>query len=201
MDRNTSKLAEKMLLFLYSIKQKTDSINQNTFKRYLYMYYVSSDFINGNTDDVDIIIDKGDITIVNFDGVMYEFIAKEYIEINDNSIVIRPELLNLVVPLLKNTDGAFYKQYREIQPFINLLLTYTDQFIFTIFFHEPTFKEASLRGTNKMQPVDSQLDRLLKQFQSRIKDKQIDEYDILTYWMDFILKNYYNMGTGENSAK
>ena len=131
---------------------------------------------------------------------MSDFNAKEYIDIEENLIRVNQELINLVSPLLKNESGAFYSQYKEIQPFVNLLQSYSDQFVFTVFFSEPTFKEASLRGIKEMQSSDSRLSKLLSSFKAKLNNAAIDEYDILTYWMDYILKNYY-IETGENGAE
>ena len=200
MDLSKSKLAEKMLLFLYSLSENSRSINLNTYKRYIYLYYLTSSFLSGASDNVDIAIEKGDIKIINFDSIMSDFNAKEYIDIEDNLISVNQELINLVSPLLKNESGAFYSQYKEIQPFVNLLQSYSDQFVFTVFFSEPTFKEASLRGIKEMQSSDSRLSKLLGSFKAKLNNAAIDEYDILTYWMDYILKNYY-IETGENGAE
>lgn len=200
MDLSKSKLAEKMLLFLYSLSENSRSINLNTYKRYIYLYYLTSSFLSGASDNVDIAIEKGDIKIINFDSIMSDFNAKEYIDIEDNLISVNQELINLVSPLLKNESGAFHSQYKEIQPFVNLLQSYSDQFVFTVFFSEPTFKEASLRGIKEMQSSDSRLSKLLGSFKAKLNNAAIDEYDILTYWMDYILKNYY-IETGENGAE
>ena len=48
MDVDNSKLAEKMLLFLYSFSQTGTEININTFKRYIYLYYMSKKFIEND---------------------------------------------------------------------------------------------------------------------------------------------------------
>ena len=102
MDLSRSKLAEKMLLFLYSLSENSRSVNLNTYKRYIYLYYLTSSFLSGASDNVDIAIEKGDIKIINFDSIMSDFNAKEYIDIEENLISVNQELINLVSPLLKN---------------------------------------------------------------------------------------------------
>lgn len=42
-----------------------------------------------------------------------------------------------------------------------------------------------------MKSSDSRLAQLLIDFKKQVNDTQIDNYDILTHWMDFVLKNYY----------
>ena len=200
MDLRKNKLAEKMLLFLHSLAENSNSINLNSFKRYIYLYYLTSSFLSGASDNIDIIIEKGDIKIVHFDSILSDFIAKEFIDIDNNCVIVNDELERFVLPLFENKQGAFFAQYKEIQPFVNLLQSYNDQFVFTIFFSEPTFKDASLRGIKEMKSSDSRLDDLLNSFKSKLRNADIDEYDILSYWMDFILKNYY-IEAGEKSAE
>lgn len=201
MNHDKEKLAEKMLIFLYSLSSISAQVNINTFKRYIYLYYLTGSFLTGDSDNISITIDKGDIKIFSFDSIVDDFSVKEYINVNENLISINETLGSLVSPMLKNEDGAFFVLYKEINPFVNLLKSYNDQFIFTIFFSEPTFKEASQRGLKELTSENSKLTILLEQFKRKIKNSNVDEYDILTYWMDFILKNYYNNEGEENDAE
>lgn len=59
------------------------------------------------------------------------------------------------------------------------------------FFSEPTFQEASERGISEIKSSDSKLSQLLIDFKNQINNEQIDNYDILAHWMNFVLKNYY----------
>ncbi len=76
MDLKKSKLAEKMLLFLYSLNKNVESINLNTLKRYIYLYYLTSIFLSGETDSIDIVIEKGDVETVDFESFLSELNAK-----------------------------------------------------------------------------------------------------------------------------
>lgn len=190
LERN--KLAEKMILALYALSESTESINLNTFKRYIYLYYLTSAFLSGNTESIDIVVDKGDIKIINFDSILNDFYAREYITLQNNQIIINEELQHFVKEqMLKNEQGMIYSRYKEIRLFINLLKSYNDQFIFTIFFSEPTFNKATVRGLKEIRSTNSKLNELLKAFKTKVNNISIDEYDILSYWMEFILKNYY----------
>lgn len=200
MNHDKDKLAEKMLVFLYSLSSSPSQVNINTFKRYIYLYYLTESFLNGSTDNISITIDKGDIKIFNFDSIIDDFSAKEYIDLNENLILVNETLRSLVSPMLDNKEGAFFALYKEINPFVNLLKSYNDQFIFTIFFSEPTFNQATQRGLKELTSSSSKLTSLLEQFKKKTKNVNIDEYDILTYWMDFILKNYYINEGKENDA-
>lgn len=201
MSHDKDKLAEKILIFLYSLSSSSQNVNANTFKRYIYLYYLTELFLNGDSDNIAISIDKGNIKIMNFDSILDDFSVKEYISLNENYITINKTLTDLVQPMLENKDGAFFAMYQEINPFVNLLKSYNDQFIFTIFFLEPTFKEATQRGVTALNSINSKLTTLLNQFKKKIKNVNIDEYDILTYWMDFILKNYYTDEETKNNAE
>ena len=153
---------------------------------------LSTELIGAGIDQFSV-FDPREVKEFQQSSVYYDYIEENLIRVNQ-------ELINLVSPLLKNESGAFYSQYKEIQPFVNLLQSYSDQFVFTVFFSEPTFKEASLRGIKEMQSSDSRLSKLLSSFKAKLNNAAIDEYDILTYWMDYILKNYY-IETGENGAE
>lgn len=200
MSHDKEKLAEKMLVFLYSLSSTSSQVNINTFKRYIYLYYLTEAFLNGKSDNIFIAIDKGDIKILNFDSIVDDFSVKEYVDVKENLIMVNEPLHSLVSHLLENKEGSFFALYKEINPFVNLLKSYNDQFIFTIFFSEPTFKEATQRGLKELTSSSSKLTTLLEKFKKKIKNSNIDEYDILTYWMDFILKNYYNNEGKENDA-
>lgn len=191
MDIEDFRIAEKILLFLYSLAQTQKEININTFRRYLYLYYMTKKFLeDDNTDSIIIVVEKGNIQIANFDSILNDFESRGYIIHRDNTLMITDELKKFVSSNL-NSEGHFCSQYRQINPFVNLLKSYDDQFVFTIFFSEPTFIEASKRNQTEIKPVNSRLDKLLIRFKEKIKDEQIDNYDILSHWMNFILKNYY----------
>ena len=188
------KLTEKILLFLYALSNSSEYVNVNTFKRYIYLYYLTSSFINevaADEENITIIVNKGDITIIGYDSIINDLNAREFIDIEENRIIVRQELKDYLLPFLNNDDGTLNAQYREILPFVNILKSYNDQYIFTIFFSEPTFQAATARGLSEISSESSELKKLLSKFKTKVNDANIDEYDILAYWMDFILKNYY----------
>lgn len=201
MSHEKEKLEEKILVFLYSLSSSSMTININTFKRYIYLYYLTESFLNGSADNISISIDKGSIKIINFDSVLDDLLIREYITVEENSIVICDTLIDFANSLLSNTEGAFFAIYQQINPFVNLLKSYNDQFVFTIFFSEPTFMQATQRGLTVLDSSDSKLTKLLDAFKKKTNNTNIDEYDVLTYWMDFILKNYYTYEETEKNAE
>lgn len=194
-----AKIEEKVLLFLYVLSTFSDNININTFKRYLYLYYISSSFLFETSDNINIHISKTDFEIPYMSDILDDFVLNEFIDISENSIIVKEYLKEYVRPLLKNENGQFFYCYKQIVPFVNLLRSYNDQFIFTVFFSEPTFVEAGNRNLSQISTLSSKLSILLTKFKRKLSNKKIDEYDVLTYWMDFILKNYYNDSESEGS--
>ena len=193
MDVDNSKLAEKMLLFLYSFSQTGTEININTFKRYIYLYYMSKKFIeNDDMDSVVIVLERGNIQIASFDTILNDFESRDYLICRDNIITIT-DTLKITVTGLLDHQGYFSSLLKQIIPFVTLLQSYDDQFVFTIFFSEPTFTDASKRNLRELKPQDSRLSKLLIKFKEKIADEKIDNYDILSHWMDYVLKNYYEL--------
>ena len=194
MNNIKERLKEKSLLFLYVLSKNQKSININTFRRYIYLYYLSGKLFDEAMDEITISIDKGDMKIAYLEEALEDFDTDELIDIQGNQIVVLEELKNKVDFILnqeKENRGTFYEIYRSIKPFATLLSSYDEQFIFTIFFSEPTFQDANERGVSEMSSSDSRLSQLLIEFKKQVNDTQIDNYDILTHWMDFVLKNYY----------
>lgn len=193
-DHVKERLKEKCLLFLYVLSKNQKTININTFRRYIYLYYLSGKFFDETIDEIPISIDKGDMKIAYLEDALDDFDTDEFVDIQGNQIVVLEELRNKVDFILnqeKDKNGSFYEIYKSIKPFVTLLSSYDEQFIFTIFFSEPTFQEASERGISEMNSSDSRLAQLLIEFKKQVNNTQIDNYDILTHWMDFVLKNYY----------
>ncbi|MBO4640036.1 MAG: hypothetical protein J5710_09805 [Treponema sp.] len=190
------KLTEKMLVFLYCLSQMDSKVNINTFRRYIYLYYMTKAFFeDSETDDVVIAVEKGTVKILGFDDILNTLQLQDYIEIDGNFILINKSLKDYVEKLVLN-GAVLFDIYKQINPFVNLLKSYDDQFIFTIFFSEPTYTRATQGAETEITPLQSQLSKLLKEFKKKIANDRIDNYDILSHWMDFILRNYYT-ATGE----
>lgn len=191
------KLTEKILVFLYCISQLDFKININTFRRYIYLYYMTKSFFSDSeTDDVVISIEKGNVKIVGFDDILNTLQLQDYIEVEDNFIIIKSALKDYVGTLVSN-GAMFFQLFKQINPFVNLLKSYDDQYIFTIFFSEPTYIRATQGAETEISPLKSQLSKLLLEFKKKVANDKIDDYDILSHWMDFILKNYYEI-SGDN---
>ena len=193
-DTSENKLKENAMIILYSIADSSNEVNYNTLKRYLYLYYFTLSFVNKTHEEesIEVVVEKGDIRIIGFDSALSYFIASNFVEKRENTIVINEELRSFVSKLISNQNGSLFQKYLVIHPFINILRSYNDQFVFTIFFNEPTLLSASKRGLEEIHSTDSRLTSLLSTFKQKVKDDQVDEYDILAYWIDFVLKYYYS---------
>ena len=141
-------------------------------------------------------IKKGNVKIVGFDDILNTFQLQDYIEVEDNFIIIKSALKDYVGTLVSN-GAMLFQLFKQINPFVNLLKSYDDQYIFTIFFSEPTYIRATQGAETEISPLKSQLSKLLLEFKKKIANDKIDDYDILSHWMDFILKNYYEI-SGDN---
>ena len=194
---NRKMLTETSLLFLYILSSANRKINCNTFKRYLYLYYLSLSFFNQETKDITFSLSKSDLKIPYLDEVLDDIQLAGLVDLDENDIIIKNNLVEYIKPMLdgkKGIKGAYFDLYKETKPFVNLLISYDDQYVFRIFFSEPTFKEAIDRGLASLNSSSSKLSVLLNQFKKKIANEDIDDYDILTCWMDFVLKNYYMEG-------
>lgn len=186
-------IKEKVLLFLYVLYGIDTKVNANTLKRYFYFYYIASSFISTNVETISISVERTTISIPFMDEILNDFSVNDYIVIDGKFIYIKKVLVDYVNKLLENTAGQFYYLYQELVPFVNLIHSYDDEFIFTIFFKEPSFVDANDRNLNIISSKNSKLAKLLNRFKLSLEaNSGIDDYDILTYWMDFVLKNYYS---------
>lgn len=195
MNEETKKVIELVQLFCYILSPFSTEINKNTLERYIYLYLVSKSFLadtksNTDFDSITILVRKSGPEIMEFINSLNELNKSEFIEIKDESIIIKENLINNLKKLIDN-NGIITDKYLELLPFLNLIRSYNDNFIFTIFFSEPTFEIAEKRNEKNITYKTSKLYELLSKFKNKLKNSQIDEYDILTHWMNYILKNYY----------
>jgi len=197
---NEGYLKEKVILFLYVIYKYSNRANKHTLERYLYLYFFSLNFfLSEDNESIDnIVFSKYSGNIVGLDEVYSDLEIAELIEIDNNDIVVFDTLYKTVSTMLENTSGQFYYEYKGIQPFVNLLKSYNDDYIFTIFFSEPTQKSIEDRNIDNIYLNSSKLVKLLNEFRSKLKNKEIDDYDILTHWMNFVLKEYYVSRSNDN---
>ena len=95
-------------------------------------------------DEITISIDKGDMKIAYLEEILDDFDMDELIDIQGNRIFVLDELRDKVNSLLSKEEkvgGNFYEIYMSIKPFVNLLSSYDEQFIFTIFFQSLHFRK------------------------------------------------------------
>ena len=194
MKNNESELTEVCLLILYIINSYEQSININTFKRYLYLYYISTGFLNENNNENVIVTfnkSKTEFTILGLNTVLSDLETIDYIEVVNSKILIEQNLIERVKFLLRIKNGIFFERYKQVLPFVNLLYSYEDDYIFTVFFSEPTIKAMVNRNLDDFSSNNSVLVKWLVDFKKQVEQKQIDNYDILAHWIEFVLEKYY----------
>lgn len=194
MKNDERELKEIALIVLYIITSYEYSINMNTFKRYLYLYYISSGFLNEESKGrVTITLNKSktEFSILGLSGVMSDLETVDFIKLENSEILISNKLVDRVKTLLENEEGVFFEKYKRILSFVNLLYSYEDDYIFTVFFSEPTIKAMVNRNLDDFSSETSILVKWLNEFKKKVKQNEIDNYDILSHWIEFVLEKYY----------
>ncbi|MTD40297.1 hypothetical protein GIX45_17075 [Erwinia sp. CPCC 100877] len=194
MRESEKELTEVSLLILYIVNNYNCSINVNTFKRYLYLYYISSNFLNENSKEtvtININKSKTEVSILGLSAVLNELEIVDFIKLEKSDILIKNGLINRVDLLLKTENGIFFEKYKQILPFINLLYSYEDDYVFTIFFSEPTIDSVINRNKGDFSSDSSILVKWLMEFKKQVKQRGVNNYDILSHWIEFVLEKYY----------
>ena len=184
---------ETVMLFMYAIGNLDTYINKFTLQRYVYLYYVTRSFLQDNSEEaVDIVFDKHlGVRILYFVEVLDRLEANNEIEIKGNNISATKDLMGKINQFPK--EGALSDKKEETISFVNLLTSYNDDLIFSLIFKEPSATEAESRN-EKIIVSKSKLSQLLTEFYEQIDNGQIDKYNILSHWMNFIIQKTVSEG-------
>lgn len=185
-------LKENILIFLDVIAKYSVKTNSNTLERYLYLYYISGDFLKINNADIkncDFILENNRIILAGYREALTDLENLGFIQCENKDIIVTDKLTSTIMEL-KSNQGQFSDDYNCLEPLINLLLSYSDDYIFTIFFSEPTIQDAENRNVNNIKINYNLLLDLLNKFKVNLKNSSIDDYDILSHWMKFIIEEY-----------
>ncbi|UTC43565.1 hypothetical protein [Treponema sp. OMZ 857] len=203
---NNEKLIEKIPLFLYAVSKYQKTINYKTFQRYIYLYYTAESFLyseNKTKDNFCLSIQKIDnglsYEIVDFSNTIIRLQNISYVLFSEKNllITINKKLQNDISSKLEN-NGYLYDEYKKIEKFISLIQSYNEDYIFTLFFADPTIKAVDNRNlsefnTNKV----NELKKILKKFKDGLgKKKNITSYDIFISWIEYILNYFYLNDSG-----
>lgn len=188
------KVKYQLSLFLYSLKEKK-KISINTLFRYVYIYYVSTEYLTNNNEIMDpIIIDKnlgiGDYSSLN--QALQDLNRSKYVNIIDNIYI------SVTDKLLQHIDNLLYKErvkndLNRIMYFTEILSSYSEDVILSVFFNEPNYVDAVGRNENIITLKNNKLKKLLGDFEKIANEEfnnKLDKYDVFTNWLDFVFENY-----------
>ncbi|BAW16475.1 hypothetical protein H8787_03495 [Streptococcus sp. NSJ-72] len=189
------KLFYYMSLFLYSLRYK-ENITKNAVFRYIYIFTVASSYLNN--DDENIILDEltidSEIGIVNasqMEDTLAMLNSQNYILLEGFKINICEKLKNYCNKRQKESE-KFNNDLKAISYFVNLISSYSDEIVLSVFFNEPNIEEALSRNKTEISLNDNQLYNLLVKFQNNAKSAGVilENYDAFISWLDFVFEEY-----------
>lgn len=190
------KLFYYMSLFLYSLRYK-ENITKNAVFRYIYIFTVASSYLNN--DDENIILDEltidSEIGIVNasqMEDTLAMLNSQNYILLEGFKINICEKLKNYCNKRQKEESEKFNNDLKAISYFVNLISSYSDEIVLSVFFNEPNIEEALSRNKTEISLNDNQLYNLLVKFQNNAKSAGVilENYDAFISWLDFVFEEY-----------
>jgi hypothetical protein len=188
------KMRYLLSLFLYAVKEKK-IISIHTLFRYVYIFKVSNTYLNNNSETTETItIDKnlgiGDYSLLN--EAMQDLNLRDYITIIDNiNISVKEKLLQHVNNLL--THEKVKQDLNKILYFTEIVSSYSEDVILTVFFNEPNYQYAVGRNQKAISLSNNKLKQLLADFEKIANEEynnKLDKYDVFTSWLDFVFEEY-----------
>lgn len=179
---------EEVILFLYCFQELI--ISRSNFMRYVYLYSTAKNFLKMTvSEDFNIFIYRHHELVNNdVNDCLIRLRNHRYIMLSETEIEKTENLTIYVSKLLENKIGLFYIKYTEIRSFLNLVNSYPDGQIFNMFFSEPNFEDSQLVGDDVIDLSVNELEHLLSEFRNKIENETIDEFDIFSHWINFVLK-------------
>lgn len=188
------KLKYYMSLFLYSLRFK-NNITKNSLFRYIYIFIVSNSFLNDDENEIldELIIDSkvGTVNTYQMEDALEFLNSQDYISLDSFKINICDKF---VTECSKNKGRSkkFKDDLKSVAYFVNMISSYSDEIILSIFFNEPNIEDALSRNQTKISLNNNQLYKLLENFQKRAKSSNVDldKYDVFIAWLDYIFEEY-----------
>ena len=188
------KMKYLLSLFLYALKGK-EKISINTLFRYVYIYYVSNTYLTGNKEITDTIaIDKnlgiGNYSLLN--EALQDLNRTEYVTIIDNiNISVTDKLHKFIDDLLAQERAK--QDLNRILYFTEILSSYSEDVILSVFFNEPNFLDAVGRNQKVIYLNNNKLKQLLMKFEKIANEEynnKLDKYDVFVSWLDYVFEDY-----------
>ena len=183
-----------MSLFLYSLRFK-NNITKNSLFRYIYIFIVSNSFLNDDENEIldELIIDSkvGTVNTYQMENTLEFLNSQDYISLDSFKINICNKLITECSEI-KGRSKKFKDDLKSVAYFVNMISSYSDEIILSIFFNEPNIEDALIRNKTKISLNNNQLYKLLENFQKRAKSSNVDldKYDVFIAWLDYIFEEY-----------
>lgn len=183
-----------LALFIYALKSK-ETISINTLFRCVYIYMVAIDYLYGTNDFKQEIVIDSTIGVGEYSelyAALKELNSEGYISSTDVILTVNPILTQFIEELADSSTKA-RKDLNSIMYFVDILSSYSEDVILSIFFNEPNFKEAMNRNQETVSLKNNKLRTLLEEFEKLSNDnyeKNLDKYDVFTSWLDYIFEKY-----------
>ena len=156
---------------------------------------VSNSFLNDDESEIldELIIDPkvGTVNTFQMEATLKLLSSQDYISLNSFKINICDKLLT---ECSKNQERSkkFKDDLKSVSYFVNMISSYSDEIVLSIFFNEPNIEDALSRNKTKISLSNNQLYKLLENFQNRAKSSNVDldKYDVFIAWLDYIFEEY-----------
>lgn len=156
---------------------------------------VSNSFLNDDESEIldELIIDPkvGTVNTFQMESTLKLLSSQDYISLNSFKINICDKLLTECSKNQKRSK-KFKDDLKSVAYFVNMISSYSDEIVLSIFFNEPNIEDALSRNKTKISLSNNQLYKLLENFQNRAKSSNVDldKYDVFIAWLDYIFEEY-----------
>ena len=191
-------LKDLIVLALYFFCDENTGIDKYTVERIVYLFYQLEQFLGiEDSNVIDFSIDDGILTVNGFDKEIDKIFKSEFeVKVNESGAITVGKSFQNQVGKILSQDGRLSDEAKAVIPFFNIIRKYDTELIFSIFLAEPSFNNAKKRHTYKLSNKSSDLSALLIEFKNRINDSEINDYDIISSWMLFVLNTLMEKADG-----
>ncbi|HFI0622501.1 TPA: hypothetical protein ACGO3V_002030, partial [Streptococcus suis] len=93
---------------------------------------------------------------------------------------------------MKTESQKVKDDLNRVTYFVNVISSYSDEVILSVFFNEPNVEDALSRNKMEVSLQDNGLKNLLTAFQKQAKKSgiELDTYDTFISWLDFVFEEY-----------
>jgi len=184
-----------LTMFVYAMRNHETRIN--TLFRLIYIYLVSLSFFTGekSNDIFNVYAFQKNYEADNnsyFREALAISISGEYI--TESNGVLKPgDDLEKHINQICTESEKVKRELQSISYFSDVIYSYGEDSIFTMFYKEPNFEDAFKRNSTEIDLENNKLKELLTEFETTANKnnmEQIDKYDVFISWLNFILNEY-----------